>query len=74
MKLRELTHDELALVEEAHQIADSQADGLVHTVGAAVRDAEGKIHRGVNLFSLQWWGHARNWSHSRPRAPTGPGG
>jgi len=50
MELRELTGDEFALVEAARQIAETHADGLVHTVGAAVRDGEGKIHGGVNLF------------------------
>lgn len=50
MELRELTADDRALVEAARQIADTHADGLIHTVGAAVRDAEGKVHGGINLF------------------------
>lgn len=37
VELRELTGADLELIEFARRIAEDQSDGLVHTVGAAVR-------------------------------------
>lgn len=48
--LRDLSDDDRELIEFARQIADDQSDGYVHTVGAAVRDANGLIHGGINLY------------------------
>lgn len=53
---RPLTTDEATLVDAARRVIDDctdapdvESDG-VHTVGAAVRTADGRIHTGVNLF------------------------
>jgi len=48
--LRVLTAEDLELVEHARSIVDAHTDGLVHTVGAAVRDVSGELHGGINLF------------------------
>lgn len=48
--LRELTDDDLELVDHARQLIDAESDGLVHTVGAAVRASDGTVHCGVNLY------------------------
>jgi cytidine deaminase len=48
--LRDLTDDDTELIEFARRIAEDQSDGNVHTVGAAVRDANGQIHGGINLY------------------------
>lgn len=52
MDLRELTADDIDLVAKATAVIDANADadGEVHTVGAAVRDANGRVHVGVNLY------------------------
>lgn len=52
MDLRELTADDIDLVARATTVIDANgdADVGVHTVGAAVRDAEGRVHVGVNLY------------------------
>jgi cytidine deaminase len=65
----ELTPDDLELIEFARTIIDANTDGEdgVHTVGAAVRGADGKMYGGVNLFhftggpcaELVALGHAR---------------
>lgn len=51
MELRELTEDDHELIALASQVIDANvdADGFVHTVGAAIRDSEGKLHAGVNV-------------------------
>jgi cytidine deaminase len=51
-ELRELTVDDTELVARATAVIDTNTDGDtgVHTVGAAVRDASGRIHLGVNLY------------------------
>ena len=65
----ELTPDDLELIEFARTIIDANTDGEdgVHTMGAAVRGADGKMYGGVNLFhftggpcaELVALGHAR---------------
>lgn len=45
--LSEEDHD---LIEFARQIVDENTDGAVHTVGAAVRDVDGRMHGGINLY------------------------
>ena len=47
----ELTGEDLELVELARQIIDANTDDddKVHTVGAAVRAADGQMYGGVNL-------------------------
>ena len=52
MDMRQLTEDDLELIAKAEEAIDANADveGGVHTVGAAVRDAEGRIHVGVNVY------------------------
>jgi cytidine deaminase len=71
MKLpsQELTADDLELIEFARQIVDANTDGEdgVHTMGAAVRAADGKMYGGINLYhftggpcaELVALGHAR---------------
>jgi cytidine deaminase len=66
---RELSPDDLELIEAARGIVDANTDGEdgVHTMGAAVRDAEGRIHGGINVYhftggpcaELVALGHAR---------------
>ncbi len=48
---RELTPDDLELIEFAREIVDANTDGEagVHTMGAAVRGVDGKIYGGINL-------------------------
>lgn len=65
----ELTRDDLELIEFARSVIDAKTDGEdgVHTMGAAVRGADGKMYGGVNLFhftggpcaELVALGHAR---------------
>ena len=52
MDMRQLTDDDLELIARAEEAIDANADveGGVHTVGAAVRDATGRIHVGVNVY------------------------
>ncbi|MGF1617948.1 MAG: cytidine deaminase [Acidimicrobiia bacterium] len=38
------------LIEFARQIVHANSDGAVHTVGASVRDSEGRIYGGINLY------------------------
>ena len=47
---RELTPDDLELIEYASSIVDDNTDGLIHTVGSAVRDDQGRLHGGINLY------------------------
>ncbi len=66
---RELTPDDLELIEFARQIVDANTDGEfgVHTMGAAVRAADGKMYGGINVYhytggpcaELVALGHAR---------------
>ncbi len=51
MELRTLTEEDHQLIALASQVIDANvdADGFVHTVGAAIRDSEGKLHAGVNV-------------------------
>src|SRR5690349_12107357 len=69
IELRELTDEDLELVEYARGIVDANTDGEdgVHTMGAAVRGADGRMYGGINLFhftggpcaELVALGHAR---------------
>ncbi len=66
---RELTVDDQELIEFARQVVDANTDGEdgVHTMGAAVRDVDGQIYGGINLYhftggpcaELVALGHAR---------------
>lgn len=66
---RELTDDDLELIEYARVIVDANTDGEdgVHTMGAAVRAADGRMYGGINLYhftggpcaELVALGHAR---------------
>ena len=69
IELRELTPDDVELVEFARGIVDANTDGVdgVHTMGAAVRGSDGRIYGGINLYhftggpcaELVALGHAR---------------
>ena len=66
---RELTPDDRKLIDFARQIVDDNTDGEdgVHTMGAAVRGADGRMYGGINLYhftggpcaELVALGHAR---------------
>jgi cytidine deaminase len=66
---QELTPEDLELIEFARQIVDRNTDGRdgIHTMGAAVRGADGKMYGGINLYhftggpcaELVALGHAR---------------
>lgn len=45
-----LTDADRDLVAAATEVVDRCSDGANHTVAAAVRDASGRIHTGVNVF------------------------
>ncbi|MFE7096716.1 ASCH domain-containing protein [Streptomyces erythrochromogenes] len=61
------TEEDLELVEFARRVVEANGDGEVHTVGAAVRDAQGRMFGGINLYhftggpcaELVALGHAR---------------
>ncbi|MDX3118637.1 ASCH domain-containing protein [Streptomyces scabiei] len=61
------TEEDMELVEFAQRIVEANGDGEVHTVGAAVRDARGRMFGGINLYhftggpcaELVALGHAR---------------
>jgi cytidine deaminase len=67
--MRDLTDDDHQLIEHARAIVDAHTDGVhgVHTMGAAVREADGRIFGGINLYhftggpcaELVALGHAR---------------
>ena len=67
--LRELTAEDLELVEFVRGIVDANTDGEdgVHTMGAAVRGVDGRMYGGINLYhftggpcaELVALGHAR---------------
>ena len=44
-----LTEQDLELVEFARSIVESHGDGEVHTVGAAIRDVQGRMYGGINV-------------------------
>jgi cytidine deaminase len=48
--LRDLTDEDIELIEFARRIAEDHSDGNVHSVGAAVRDVNGQMHGGINLY------------------------
>lgn len=52
IELRELTPADVDLIKAARTTIDENTDEShgIHTMGAAVRDAEGRIHVGVNLY------------------------
>ena len=66
---RELSPEDLELIEFARQIVDANTDGEdgIYTMGAAVRSAEGRLYGGINLYhftggpcaELVALGHAR---------------
>ena len=66
---RELTPDDHELIEMARRIVDANTDGEdgIHTMGAAVRAADGTTYGGINLYhftggpcaELVALGHAR---------------
>ena len=66
---RDLTPDDMELIGFARQIVEANTDGVdgVHTMGAAVRGADGKMYGGINLYhftggpcaELVALGHAR---------------
>ncbi|MFD7863297.1 cytidine deaminase family protein [Streptomyces sp. NPDC059783] len=66
---RELTDDDLELIAYAKRIVDENTDGEegAHTMGAAVRGADGRMYGGINVFhftggpcaELVALGHAR---------------
>jgi cytidine deaminase len=65
----ELTAEDRELIEFARRIVDANTDGVdgVHTMGAAVRAADGQLYGGINLYhftggpcaELVALGHAR---------------
>lgn len=66
---RELSSEDLELIEFARQVVDANTDGAdgIHTMGAAVRAADGTMYGGINLYhftggpcaELVALGHAR---------------
>ncbi|MEV0794074.1 cytidine deaminase [Kribbella sp. NPDC050459] len=52
MELRPLTDDDRELIELARRTVDANTDGPdgVHTMGAAVRGADGRMYAGINLY------------------------
>lgn len=47
---RALDADDLELIDAAAAIVDREGDGSRHTVAAAIRDADGQVHGGVNVY------------------------
>lgn len=45
-----LSSQDEQLIQAAQDVANAHSDNLVHTMAAAVRDAEGRIHIGINLY------------------------
>ena len=66
---RELTPEDLQLIDFARQIVDANTDGEsgIHTMGAAVRGSDGRMYGGINVYhftggpcaELVALGHAR---------------
>jgi len=52
LDLRPLTDDDRELIELARRTVDANTDGPdgVHTMGAAVRGADGRMYAGINLY------------------------
>ena len=50
--MTDVTDADRELIARARDVIDANGDteGGIHTVGAAVRDADGNIHVGVNLY------------------------
>jgi cytidine deaminase len=50
--MRDLDDQDHELIEYARQIIDANTDGAdgVHTMGAAVRGADGRMFEGINLY------------------------
>jgi cytidine deaminase len=50
--MRDLDHQDHELIEYARKIIDANTDGAdgVHTMGAAVRGADGRMFGGINLY------------------------
>jgi cytidine deaminase len=69
VELRDLTRDDVELIDYARRLIDENTDGHdgVHTMGAAVRDSRGHMYGGVNVYhftggpcaELVALGHAR---------------
>jgi cytidine deaminase len=61
------TADDLELIAHARRIVEANGDDELHTVGAAVREADGRIFGGINVYhftggpcaELVALGHAR---------------
>ncbi|WP_144022695.1 hypothetical protein [Asanoa hainanensis] len=53
--MRELTASDHELIAYARQIVDgnTDGDGGVHTMGAAVRGADGGMYGGINLYHFR---------------------
>ncbi len=83
---RELTAEDLELIEFARAIVDAYTDGEdgVHTMGAAVRGADGTMYGGINLYHFtggrapSWWRSGmparRGHGSSRPSSRSGTAG
>ena len=66
---RELTPEDIELIEFARETVDANTDGEdgIHTMGAAVRSADGRLYGGINIYhftggpcaELVALGHAR---------------
>jgi cytidine deaminase len=52
MTLRELTEEDRELIELARRTVDANTDGPdgIYTMGAAVRDVDGRMYAGINLY------------------------
>jgi len=50
MELRDLTDSDVLLIEAAFTAIDAAMDDDLHTVGAAVVDASGNVHVGINHY------------------------
>ena len=52
LDLRPLTDDDRELIELARRTVDANTDGPdgVHTMGAAIRGADGRMYAGINLY------------------------
>lgn len=52
IETRALTPEDLELIEYARRTVDANTDGEdgIHTMGAAVRDSEGRMYNGINVY------------------------
>lgn len=71
---RDLTPDDMELIDFARQIVDANTDGEagVHTMGAAVRPVDGKMYGGINLYHFTGGPCAELVALGHARAMTGP--